>query len=135
VKPRSLQPGSIARLIAIRAAAFLGFRESGGWHRVQVNNFSGVPLIVLALSLLGAGETDRPPAGPLAGSEAVSFLLIKGQLMSLSPESCVIKDSKGEIIGFKVDEQTSMVDFVHEGDLVEVYASPEGLARSVFKAL
>ena len=65
----------------------------------------------------------------------MSFLLVKGELISLSAESCVVKDSKGEIIAFTVDEQTSMVDFVHEGDLVEVYASPQGLARSVFKAL
>jgi len=92
-------------------------------------------LVVLALLLLGAGETGRSQAGSASRSEAASFLLVKGQLMSLSPESCVIKDAKGEIIAFKVDEQTSTGDFVHEGDLVEVYASPEGLARYVFKAL
>lgn len=95
----------------------------------------GMLLIVLALLLLGAGETDKSPAEPPSRPEAVSFLLVKGELMALSAESCIIKDSMGKIISFKVDEQTSMIDFVHEGDLVEVYASPEGLARSVFKAL
>jgi len=92
-------------------------------------------LVVLAFLLLGAGEADRSHAESPARPEAVSFLLVKGELMSLSEESCVIKDSKGETIAFKVDEQTSMVGFVHEGDAVEVYASPEGLVRSVFKAL
>lgn len=92
-------------------------------------------LVVLALLLLGAGETGQSRAEPSSRPEAVSFLLVKGQLMSLSPETCVIKDSKGEIIAFKMDEHTSMVDIVYEGDLVEVYASPQGVARSVFKAL
>ncbi len=92
-------------------------------------------LVVLALLLLGAGETGRSSAEPTSKPEAVSFLLVTGELVSLSAEACVIKDSKGEIVSFKVDEQTSMVDFVHEDDLVEVYASPEGVARSIFKPL
>jgi len=95
----------------------------------------GVLLAVLAFLLLGAGETSRPQADSHPSSEAGSFLLVKGELLSLSAESCVIKDSKREIVSFKVDEQTSMVDFVHEGDQVEVYASPEGVARSIFKPL
>lgn len=96
---------------------------------------SGLLLIVLALLLLGAWETGISPAESPSKPEAVSFLLVKGQLMSLSSESCVIRDSKGEIIAFKVDEQTKMVGIVREGDLVEVYASPNGLARSIFKGL
>lgn len=92
-------------------------------------------LIVLAQLLLGAGETDRSPATSPSEPEAVSFLLVKGELMSLSAESCVIKDSMGEIITFEVDEGTKMVDIVLEGDLIEVYASPEGVVRSIFKPL
>ncbi|HEX9741758.1 MAG TPA: hypothetical protein VGA17_03110, partial [Nitrospiraceae bacterium] len=89
----------------------------------------------LALLLLGAGETSRSHADSHPSSEAGSFLLVKGELVSLSAEACVIKDSTGEVISFTVDEQTSMIDFVREGDLVEVYASPDGLVRSIFKPI
>lgn len=93
----------------------------------------GLLLVVSAFLLLGAGETDTSPAGSPPKPEAVSFLLVKGHVVSLSAEACVIRNAKGEAVSFTVDEQTAIVGIVQEGDWVAVYASPDGVARSIFK--
>jgi hypothetical protein len=93
-------------------------------------------LIILAVFLSGAGGAGGSSAGGSPETESPAFVLAEGELVSLSSDVCVLRDVRGKgLSSFTVDGRTTIVDIVREGDPVVVYASPEGLARSIFKAL
>lgn len=94
---------------------------------------SGGPAILI-LFVLGAGGAQDAPAGPDSKAAAVAAQLVKGEVVMLSGEVCVVKDAAGKSVLFKVDKGTKIDGLVKEGKKVEVSASADGVALSIKEA-
>ena len=82
--------------------------------------FLGLPLFVLFL----AGGAGAPL---FADSEQV----IRGEVIMLTSDVCVVKDEGGTSVMLRVDPRTKMTGSVKEGAKVEVHVSPDQLALSI----
>ncbi len=68
--------------------------------------------------------TDPKPA-------TASPQLMKGEVIMLSGEVCVVKDATGKSVLFKIYKETKIDGAVKEGKVVEVAASADGVALSI----
>lgn len=85
-------------------------------------------LAALILFASGAGGASDAFAGADSKSATSSPQLIKGEVVMLSGEVCVVKDATGKSVLFKVDKETKIDGSVKEGKKVEVSASADGRA-------
>ncbi|MGH8863472.1 MAG: hypothetical protein ACREVZ_02310, partial [Burkholderiales bacterium] len=56
---------------------------------------------------------------------------MKGEVVMLSEEVCVVRDATGKSVLFKIDKGTKIDGSVKEGKTVEVTASDDGRALSI----
>lgn len=91
-------------------------------------------LVALIVFALGASGAPDPPVGPDSKTAGVAAQLVKGEVVMLAGEVCVIKDAAGKSVLFKVDKETKMDGSVKEGKKVEISASADGLALSIKEA-
>jgi hypothetical protein len=87
-------------------------------------------LIALILFALGTGRAPDALAGP-DSKTAAAAQLVKGEVVMLGGEVCVVKDATGKSVLFKVDKETKIDGSVKEGKKVEISASADGLALSI----
>jgi hypothetical protein len=94
---------------------------------------SGV-LATLILFALGAGRAPDVLAGPDPKAAPAAAQLVKGEVVMLAGEVCVVKDAAGKSVLFKVDKETKIDGAVKEGKKVEISASADGVALSIREA-
>ena len=85
-------------------------------------------LVVLIVFPLGSGGGR---AGADSKSTPSSPQSMKGEVVMLSGEVCVVKDEAGKSVLFKVDKETKIDGSVKEGKKVEVSASADGRALAI----
>jgi hypothetical protein len=90
-------------------------------------------LVVLIGFPLGAGGGVRAPALAVADSQSAesSSQSMKGEVIMLGGEVCVVRDAVGKSVLFKIDKGTTIDGSVKEGKRVEVSASADGRAISI----
>jgi len=91
-------------------------------------------LVALILFALGAGGASDAVTGPDSKAAAAAAQLVKGEVVMLAGEVCVVKDAAGKSVLFKVDKETKIDGAVKEGKKVEISASADGLALSIKEA-
>ena len=85
-------------------------------------------LATLILFALGACGAHDALAGPDSKAAAVAAQVMKGEVVMLSGEVCVVRDATGRSVLFKIDKETKIDGSVKEGKKVEVSASADGRA-------
>jgi len=93
--------------------------------------FASGGLATLIFFALGAGGAHDALAGPDSKAAAVAAQLVKGEVVLLSGEVCVVRDATGRSVLFKVDKGTKIDGSVKEGKKVEVAATSDGVALSI----
>ncbi len=93
-------------------------------HRYLI--YGGVALLIFFP--LGAGGGKHVLAGADLKSAPSSPQLMKGEVVMLSGEVCVVRDATGRSVLFKIDKGTKIDGSVKEGKKVEVTASADGVA-------
>jgi hypothetical protein len=88
-------------------------------------------LVLLILCASGAGGASDALAGTDSKSAAASSQVMKGEVVMMAGEVCVVKDAAGKSVLFKVDKETKIDGSVKEGKKVEVSASADGRALSI----
>jgi hypothetical protein len=88
-------------------------------------------LVLLVFVPLGAGGETHARAGSDSKPAASSLQLLKGEVVMLSGEVCVVKDATGKSVLFKIDKGTEIDKSVKEGKTVEVSAAADGVALSI----
>jgi hypothetical protein len=88
--------------------------------------------VLLVLFPLGTGgEGGHARASADSKPQASSPQSMKGEVVMLSGEVCVVKDSTGKSVLFRIDKGTRIDGSVKEGKTVEVSASVDGRALSI----
>jgi hypothetical protein len=94
--------------------------------------YGGVAMLIVLPFGAGGGKQARASADP---TPATAFpQVIKGEIVMLSTEVCVVRDATGKTVLFKIDKGTKIDKSVKEGKTVEVSASVDGLAFSIKEA-
>lgn len=88
-------------------------------------------LAMLILFPLGVGGGKHACAGADSKSATSSPQSMKGEVVMLAGEVCVVRDATGKSVLFKVDKETKIDGSVKEGKKVEVSASADGRALSI----
>ena len=88
-------------------------------------------LAILILFPIGMGGAERSYAGSDPKPATSSPQLLKGEIIMLSEEVCVVKDATGKTMMFKINKETKIGKSVKEGQIVEVSASADGVALSI----
>ncbi|OGW64249.1 MAG: hypothetical protein A3H49_07500 [Nitrospirae bacterium RIFCSPLOWO2_02_FULL_62_14] len=86
---------------------------------------------MLIIFLAGAGGGKQAHAATDPNPASVSPQLLKGEIIMLSEEVCVVKDATGKTMMFKINKETKIGKSVKEGQIVEVSASADGVALSI----
>lgn len=84
-------------------------------------------LIFFPLGVGGGGKHAHADSKPATSSPQ----LMKGEVVMLSEEVCVVRDATGKSVLFKIDKGTKIDGSVKEGKTVEVTASDDGRALSI----
>ena len=88
--------------------------------------------VLLVLFPLGTGGDGGHVHAGADSKAAASFpQSLKGEVVMLSGEVCVVRDATGKSVLFKVDKETKIDGSVKEGKTVEVSASSDGRALSI----
>ena len=96
-------------------------------HRYLI--YGGLALLIVFP--LGVGG-EIPALGSADSKTATSFpQLMKGEVIMLAGEVCVVRDATGKSVLFKIDKGTKIDGLVKEGKIVEVSASADGVALSI----
>jgi hypothetical protein len=85
-------------------------------------------LVVLTFFLLRVGGAPDALAGPDPKAAAAAAQQVKGEVVMLAGEVCVVRDATGKSVLFKIDKETKIDGSVKEGRKVEVSASADGRA-------
>lgn len=85
-------------------------------------------LALLIFFPLGVGGGKHALAGADSESSPSSPQSMKGEVVMLSGEVCVVRDATGKSVLFKIDKGTKIDGSVKEGKKVEVSASADGRA-------
>ncbi len=96
-------------------------------HRYLISG--GLALLIFVP--LGAGGGTPAHADADSKTAASSPQSLKGEVVMLSGELCVVKDATGKSVLFKVDKETRIDGSVKEGKKVEVSASSDGRALAI----
>jgi hypothetical protein len=88
-------------------------------------------LAMLIFFPLGVGGGKHARAGVDSKSATSSPQSMKGEVVMLSGEVCVVRDATGKSVLFKIDKGTKIDASVKEGKMVEVSASADGQALSI----
>ncbi len=88
-------------------------------------------LALLIFSLLGAGGGNHALAGADSKFAPVPAQSVKGEVVMLGGEVCVVRDEAGKSVLFKIDKGTKIEGAVKEGKKVEVSASADGQAIAI----
>jgi len=83
---------------------------------------------MLILFPLGVGGGKLARAGTDQKPAASSPISMKGEVIMLSGEVCVVRDNAGKSVLFKIDRGTKIDKSVKEGKTVEVAATADGMA-------
>lgn len=89
-------------------------------------------LVILEFFPLGVGGGGRHALAIVdSKSPTSSPQLMKGEVVMLSGEVCVVKDAAGTSVLFRIDKGTKIDGSVKEGQKVEVSASADGRVLSI----
>lgn len=91
-------------------------------------------LVLLIFFPLGAGGGSYARADTDSKSATSSPQSMRGAVVMLAGEVCVVKDAAGKSVLFKVDKETKIDGSVQEGKKVEISASADGRALSIKEA-
>lgn len=86
-------------------------------------------LIFFPLGVGGGGKHALTIADSKSATSSPQSM--KGEVVMLSEEVCVVRDATGKSVLFKIDKGTKIDGSVKEGKTVEVTASDDGRALSI----
>lgn len=90
----------------------------------------GSLFVIVTWLLLSSGGTQALAAAD-AKSPGPSPQVMKGEVVMVTAEVCVVRDAAGKSVMFKVEKGTRIEGTVKEGRIVEVSASTDGVALSI----